>query len=547
MSTNHNRIRVADLETNQPNKILKTNAKGELEFSDANNLQTENYNALDCTTEGKSLDARQGKVLKDMIDNANTNLSSKEDVSNKSTNIQNDSSSNIKYPSVKAVFNWVLSNFRLKGQNITQAPSNTYTLQLNDINETIVFSSDLPSTFIIPTQDNVAFETGHTVKFIQTGSGPVTLSGTGITFMTNQSLSSTKGETRTLTRLGKNYWSIEGHVSLEKDINLKSYSSSRNDGQLFNNKVLSTDENGNLKLYTINLNNDVKDVPVDLASDAETQISAAVPEDKKVVSRLKLFNWWGWIKSQTQTISGMWNFTNKVTLAVSTSNTPALIIPNGTLTTTAQNGAIERDSSGKLWTTRLGTRYQILENDGSVISLISNAPQSNSDESFSLNSVKERTINTLPIGTFHNFIVSKFTYLGNYYTSNGYGATSMKIDIILRITNGVFCNSTWGGSSFKDIILFTYSGNSNSSINSNIMITGHNNGNTTAQNGAQSEINGVQIRTADNSNQMFLKDASFVILERKTITFADPTNSLGTNQNVRFLSYTTASYIEKIR
>lgn len=69
MSTNHNRIKVADLETNEPNKILKTNVKGELEFSDANNLQIETYNKLDCTEENKALDARQGKVLKDMIDN----------------------------------------------------------------------------------------------------------------------------------------------------------------------------------------------------------------------------------------------------------------------------------------------------------------------------------------------------------------------------------------------------------------------------------------------------------------------------------------------
>ena len=69
MSTNHNRIKVADLETNQPNKILKTNQNGELEFSNISDLQTESYNALDCTTEGKILDARQGKVLKEMIDN----------------------------------------------------------------------------------------------------------------------------------------------------------------------------------------------------------------------------------------------------------------------------------------------------------------------------------------------------------------------------------------------------------------------------------------------------------------------------------------------
>ncbi|MDP5201126.1 hypothetical protein [Flavobacterium sp. DG2-3] len=35
MSTNHNRIKVADLETNQqPDKILRTNSSGELEFAD---------------------------------------------------------------------------------------------------------------------------------------------------------------------------------------------------------------------------------------------------------------------------------------------------------------------------------------------------------------------------------------------------------------------------------------------------------------------------------------------------------------------------------
>lgn len=42
MSTNHNRINVADLEANQPNKILKTNQNGELEFIDVNNIQTNN-------------------------------------------------------------------------------------------------------------------------------------------------------------------------------------------------------------------------------------------------------------------------------------------------------------------------------------------------------------------------------------------------------------------------------------------------------------------------------------------------------------------------
>ena len=69
MNTNHNRIRVADLEQNEPNKVLTTNEKGEIEFSNVNNIRTNDYNGLDYTAEGKVLDARQGRVLKDLIDN----------------------------------------------------------------------------------------------------------------------------------------------------------------------------------------------------------------------------------------------------------------------------------------------------------------------------------------------------------------------------------------------------------------------------------------------------------------------------------------------
>jgi hypothetical protein len=66
MSIDHNRIKVADLEKNLPNKILTTDNNGELEFSDINNT-------LDCTVAGKVLDARQGTILKDLVDNINLN------------------------------------------------------------------------------------------------------------------------------------------------------------------------------------------------------------------------------------------------------------------------------------------------------------------------------------------------------------------------------------------------------------------------------------------------------------------------------------------
>lgn len=146
-----------------------------------------------------------------------------------------------------------------------------------------------------------------------------------------------------------------------------------------------------------------------LATDAETQIIAVVPEDSKVVSRLKLFNWWTWIKTQVQIISADWRFdgslkfgfsgyftsdsarfyiraltgkqlnigvegigndsiiinssgvqiVHKVTLPVGTATTPPLILPKGVLTTTPQDGAIEADPNNLYYTDGV-VRYPIL-------------------------------------------------------------------------------------------------------------------------------------------------------------------------------------------
>ncbi|MBF7093209.1 hypothetical protein IUY40_16880 [Flavobacterium sp. ALJ2] len=160
MSTNHNRIKVADLETNQQNKILTTNSAGELEFTDINTIQVDSYNALNYTAEGKVLDARQGKVLKDLVDN----------------------------------------------------------------------------------------------------------------------------------------------------------------------------------------------ISVPLASDSETQITAGVAEDRKVVSRLKLFNWWTFIKTQSQSITGLWTFKDQITLTNSSYTRYPMHIPEGVLLTIPVNGAIETDRKGIYYT-----------------------------------------------------------------------------------------------------------------------------------------------------------------------------------------------------
>lgn len=178
-----------------------------------------------------------------------------------------------------------------------------------------------------------------------------------------------------------------------------------------------------------------------IATDAETQITETIQEDSKIISRSKLFNWWTWIKNQTQIISSIWNFEKGLkverkignydfitemtdtgfiakyigptlnytsrfsdrliqwninrfstilypanptqenflylpnqsgTLAIKddflktptgTTTTPALIIPNGILTTVPQNGAIERDENGALWETHNNSRNRIATTD----------------------------------------------------------------------------------------------------------------------------------------------------------------------------------------
>jgi len=85
-----------------------------------------------------------------------------------------------------------------------------------------------------------------------------------------------------------------------------------------------------------------------IASDSETQIITTVTEDNKVISRLKLFNWWTWIKSQSQTITSRWSFNSGITLR------PGILAPE------LQDGAIERDENGTLWSTEGGVRNRIL-------------------------------------------------------------------------------------------------------------------------------------------------------------------------------------------
>lgn len=158
MNTNHNRIKVADLETNEPDKILTTNSSGELEFSEINKFS---------------------------------------ELSNLITTIK---------PIVSTV---------LQAQNTIGFVN--YINSLNPIltvgpNEIVKYTT---------TDSGRVFQINLRGRSFGIGQSPITVSDV-----------------------------IEITAFLNKDIKLSNYPSIRNDGNLTNNKVLSTDVNGNLKMYT---------------------------------------------------------------------------------------------------------------------------------------------------------------------------------------------------------------------------------------------------------------------------------------------------------
>ncbi|BDU25102.1 hypothetical protein [Flavobacterium sp. GSB-24] len=271
MSTNHNRIRVADLETNQRNKILKTNEKGELEFSDLNNLQTENYNALDCTTEGKALDARQGKVLKDLVEQADSNnmkLSGNQTFSGVKT------ATNTSYP-----------------QNAGIVINNTSD---NNDSKNIALSSNLGTSLFC---DNTK--------------------GKAILSQTNSGYAG-------------HFYCYGNGIAL--------YVNSPNSA---NKTVLIT---GNTKTDNVNISNAGTGANIKSISTGTGLVFAGSNGT-----------------DTTSTISKEGNITAKsLELSAGTIEKPALVIPNGALTSIPQNGAIERDSNGQLWETISGKRYKLL-------------------------------------------------------------------------------------------------------------------------------------------------------------------------------------------
>jgi hypothetical protein len=158
MNTNHNRIKVSDLETDDPDKILATNSKGELEFIATKNIKVDSYNALDYDQEGKALDARQGKILKDLVNNKTDKGGFQGTAQDLANSIPDLNSSNLKlgnYPSTRndgqLSTNKVLS---------TDASGNLklYSLPISSIYPAPYLTEILPYNFLPNTTGNIVLK-----------------------------------------------------------------------------------------------------------------------------------------------------------------------------------------------------------------------------------------------------------------------------------------------------------------------------------------------------------------------------------------------------
>jgi len=161
----------------------------------------------DLTTGGttKALTAEMGKQL-DLI---------KESTANKSTSIVADYLSNIKFPSVKAVYDFCMLAFRKKFLVFGDVAGITHIFGAGAENTMFKFSNNNPITATIPTNATTPFDIGTVFETIATGDGALTVTGApGVTILTNLSNTSVKNEVRRYTKIDIDTWAVEGNNPL---------------------------------------------------------------------------------------------------------------------------------------------------------------------------------------------------------------------------------------------------------------------------------------------------------------------------------------------
>jgi hypothetical protein len=116
---------------------------------------------------------------------------SKEDVANKSTSVTTDQASNVKYPSVKAVYDWAvglfatIANLALKTDKlvVTNRQTASYTLVAGDADKLVEMNVGSANNLTVPAS---VFSAGTQILLAQYGAGQTTIvAGAGVTIRSN--------------------------------------------------------------------------------------------------------------------------------------------------------------------------------------------------------------------------------------------------------------------------------------------------------------------------------------------------------------------------
>ena len=129
----------------------------------------------------------------------------KEDLSNKSTNVSNDGASNTKYPSVKAVKDYV--DF----ESLNDQTGTTYSLQASDSGKVVTLNNASAITLTVP----AGIPAGFNCTIVQKGAGAVSfVSGTGVTIANRLSRTMTAGQNAvaTIVSISSNYFITSGDM-----------------------------------------------------------------------------------------------------------------------------------------------------------------------------------------------------------------------------------------------------------------------------------------------------------------------------------------------
>lgn len=147
-------------------------------------------------------------------------VSGKEDVSNKSNDIEADKASTSKYGSVKAFYDWAVGKFQSWILGINPIAGITYTIGIADYKTKNIFTSTNPVAFTVPTNASVAVPIGTNFSYIVQGAGTVTIGGAGITFV-QKNLVYTTGDTFFLDKIDTNTWVVDGNLPVVGSLELK--------------------------------------------------------------------------------------------------------------------------------------------------------------------------------------------------------------------------------------------------------------------------------------------------------------------------------------